>query len=77
MTLTYHIDRLMRMELTTKQFAERAGVSPPRVRQWVGEGRIKARLITPRFQLIDSAELAKVKNRPTGRPVKNKRKGAK
>jgi predicted site-specific integrase-resolvase len=62
------------MELTSKQFAERAGVSPQRVRQWVAEGRIVARLLSPRFQLIDSAELAKVKNRATGRPTKKKGK---
>jgi DNA-binding transcriptional MerR regulator len=60
------------MELTTKVFAERAGVSPQRVRQWVAEGRIESRLITPRLQLIDSAELAKVRKRPTGRPAKGK-----
>jgi predicted site-specific integrase-resolvase len=58
------------MELTSRQFADRLGVSPTRVRQWVSQGRIKARLITARLQLIDEREMAKVKDRRPGRPPK-------
>jgi excisionase family DNA binding protein len=65
------------MELTSKQVAERLGVSPQRVRALVKAGRIKSRLITPRLQLIDEKELVKVRKRPPGRWPKSKMKGAK
>jgi predicted site-specific integrase-resolvase len=65
------------MELTSRQFADRVGVSPQRVRQWVSEGRIKSRLITTRLQLIDEREMTKVKNRRTGRPFKATKGNAK
>ncbi|MGD0462826.1 MAG: hypothetical protein ABSB74_10090 [Tepidisphaeraceae bacterium] len=60
------------MELTTKQFAAKLGVSHQRVRQMIDEKKIKARLVTPRLLLIESHELTKVKHRPTGRPAKAK-----
>ena len=64
------------MELTTKQFAAKLGVSHQRVRQMIDEGKIKARLVTPRLLLIDEKELAKpsVKNRKPGRPWPKKAK---
>ena len=66
------------MELTSKQAAERLGVSPSRVRQLVLAGEIKSRLLTPRLMLIDEREVAKFKRPKMGRPPKKaKGKGAK
>jgi hypothetical protein len=60
------------MELTVRQAARRLGVTPARIRQFVMEGRIKPRYLTPRMMLIDARELAKVRNRKPGRPRKKK-----
>jgi hypothetical protein len=60
------------MELTVAQFAAKLGVSSSRVRQMVIAKQIKARHLTPRMLMIDSTELAKVRNRKPGRPKKSK-----
>jgi excisionase family DNA binding protein len=61
------------MELTTGQAAKKLGVSQSRIRALVKAGRIKARHLTTRMLLIDSRELAKVKDRKPGRPWPKKK----
>jgi len=64
------------MELTSRQAAERLGVCPSRIRQFVMEGRIKARLLTPRLMLIDEKELRKIKDLRFGpKPGKRGKRG--
>jgi len=61
------------MEITVTQAAEKLGVTRGRVHQLIAAGRIKARYLSPTIMVIDVRELAKVKNRPTGRPPKKGR----
>jgi predicted DNA-binding protein (UPF0251 family) len=61
------------MELTTAQAAAKLGISQRRMRAMVQAGRVKARYLTPRMMLIDSRELAKVKDRKPGRPWPKKK----
>ena len=71
--MSCYIASIVRMELTTKQFAAKLGVSHQRVRQMIDEGKINARLVTPRLLLIEVKELAKVRKRnQAGRPAKPK-----
>jgi excisionase family DNA binding protein len=57
----------MRGMLTTKEAAERLGVSRPRVNQLISEGRLPAEK-NGRDYFIKPADLAKVKDRKPGRP---------
>ena len=56
--------------ITTAQAAKVLGVTPARVRHLVMAGRLPAQHLTARMLLIDSADLAKVRVRKTGRPKK-------
>jgi excisionase family DNA binding protein len=55
--------------MTTSQAAARLGVSPIRVRQLIGEGRLPAQKMG-RDWLIEEANLRLVADRPPGRPSK-------
>ena len=55
------------MDLTTIQAARTLGVTPRRVRQYISEGRLKARLVG-RDYLISSRSLAAFRRPPMGRP---------
>ena len=55
--------------LTTAQAAEKLGVSPGRIRQFIRDGRLPATQLG-RDYIIQPKDLAKVKNRKTGRPKK-------
>lgn len=55
--------------LTTKEVAEKLGVSVGRVQQLVAEGRLPATKIG-QTNLVKEADLKLVENRKTGRPPK-------
>jgi excisionase family DNA binding protein len=55
--------------ITTSEAAERVGVSPRRIRQFIIEGRLRARK-RGRDHVIDVRDLASLVRRPTGRPAK-------
>jgi excisionase family DNA binding protein len=55
--------------MTVKQAAHELGVSVPRVHQLIQEQRLPAEKLG-RDWIIESGDLEKVKNRPTGRPAK-------
>jgi excisionase family DNA binding protein len=57
--------------LTSKQAAERLGVTPARVRQMILEGTLPAGKFG-RDLVIKSSDLALVADRPLGRPPKAK-----
>ena len=57
--------------LTSKQAAERLGVTPARVRQMVLDGSLPAEKFG-RDLVIKSSDLALVADRPLGRPPKAK-----
>ena len=56
------------MDLTTEQAARELGVSTRRVRQYIEEGRLKAKK-AGRDYLISSRSLAAFKPQPSGRPT--------
>ena len=56
-----------RMDLTTNQAAAELGVSAQRVRQYIAEGRLRARRIG-RDYLVDSESVAAFSPRPPGNP---------
>ena len=56
--------------LTVKQAASELGVSVPRVHQLIQEERLPAEKLG-RDWIIESGDLEKVKDRPTGRPPKS------
>ena len=56
--------------LTVKQAASELGVSVPRVHQLIQEERLPAEKLG-RDWIIESGDLEKVKDRPTGRPKKD------
>ena len=55
------------MDLTTNQAAVELGVSPRRVRQYIVQGRLRARKIG-RDYLVDSESVAAFRPRPPGNP---------
>jgi excisionase family DNA binding protein len=57
--------------ITTAQAAKKLGVSSQRVLVFISEGRLPATKVGPVY-LIQPKDLAKVKNRKTGRPPKKK-----
>lgn len=57
--------------LTTKEVAERLGVSVGRVQQFIAEGRLPAIKIG-QTNLVKESDLNLVKDRRTGRPPKAK-----
>jgi excisionase family DNA binding protein len=59
--------------ITTSEAAEKLGISPQRVNVLIKEGRLPATKVGPIY-LIQPKDLAKVKNRKTGRPKKKKKK---
>ena len=59
----------MSKALTTKDVAERLGITPSRVRQLVLAGRLPAQKFG-RDLLIDEADLKLVRTRAPGRPTK-------
>jgi len=59
--------RVMSEALTTKEVAEKLGVSSARVRQLVLSGQLPAEKFG-RDLMIKSSDLALVKDRPMGRP---------
>jgi excisionase family DNA binding protein len=59
--------------LTVKQAAGELGVSVPRVHQLIQEERLPAEKLG-RDWIIESSDLEKVKDRPTGRPKKESTK---
>ncbi len=61
----------MNETLTSKQAAERLGVTPARVRQMILEGTLPAEKFG-RDLVIKSSDLALVADRPLGRPPKAK-----
>ena len=65
----------MRTTLTTKEAAQRLGVTPARVRQLVLSGELPAEKFG-RDLMIKESDLKLVKERPVGRPPKLKATGA-
>lgn len=59
--------------ITTTEAGRRLGVSGARVRVLIDEKRLPATKVTDRMYLIDPKDLAKVKNRVSGRPVTKKK----
>jgi excisionase family DNA binding protein len=57
--------------LTTKEVAEKLGVSVGRIQQLIAEGRLPATKIG-QTNLVKEADLELVQNRKTGRPPKAK-----
>ena len=55
--------------MTVKQAAGELGISVPRVHQLIQEERLPAEKLG-RDWIIESSDLKKVKDRPTGRPKK-------
>lgn len=55
-------------DLTTAQAAAVLGVTPARVRQYIADGRLPARALTPRLHLVRAADVAKLVRRKPGRP---------
>jgi excisionase family DNA binding protein len=66
----------MRPLLTTAEAAERLGVSPSRVRQFILDGRLPAQKVG-RDLFIKESDLKRVRERPTGRPSRGVKKGGK
>lgn len=60
--------------LTTRQAAERLGVTAGRVRQMIVDGQLPATKIG-RDNLIKASDLVLVKDRKVGRPPKNGKSG--
>jgi excisionase family DNA binding protein len=58
--------------LTTKDAADRLGVTAVRVYQLIREGRLPAKKLG-RDYVINERDLARVKDRKPGRPAKGKR----
>lgn len=65
----------MSATLTTKEAAEKLGVTPARVRQLVLAGDLPAKKFG-RDLMIKEADLKLVENRPMGRPPKAKASGS-
>lgn len=61
----------MKKKLTTREAAERLGVSMPRVRQMILSGDLPAEKFG-RDLMIDEKDLALVADRPLGRPPAKK-----
>jgi len=59
------------MDLTVEEAAAQLGVSPRRVRQYIAEGRLKARKMAG-VHIISSRSLAAFERRPPGRPARKK-----
>ncbi len=59
--------------LTTKEVAEKLGVSVGRVQQFIAEGRLPATKIG-QTNLVKESDLKLVQDRKTGRPSKDKSK---
>ncbi len=59
--------------LTTKEVAERLGVSVGRIQQFIAEGRLPATKIG-QTNLVKETDLKLVGDRKTGRPSKDKSK---
>ena len=59
--------------LTTKEVAEKLGVSVGRVQQFIAEGRLPATKVG-QTNLVKESDLKLVKDRKTGRPSKDKSK---
>ncbi len=57
--------------LTTKQAAEKLGVTESRIRQLIAEGRLKSEKLG-HINVILEKDLAKIAPRPIGRPKKEK-----
>lgn len=57
--------------MTTKEVAEKLGVSVGRVQQFIAEGRLPATKIG-QTNLVKESDLKLVQNRKTGRPAKAK-----
>lgn len=66
----------MSATLTTKEAAERLGVTPARVRQLVLAGDLPAEKFG-RDLMIKESDLKLVRERPMGRPPKTSKKGGK
>ncbi len=64
-------DKTKPKRMTVKQAADELGISVPRVHQLIQEQRLPAEKIG-RDWIIESSDLEKVKDRPTGRPAKDK-----
>ena len=62
--------------LTTKEVAEKLGVSVGRVQQFIAEGRLPAIKIG-QTNLVKESDLKLVQNRKTGRPPQVKRESKK
>ncbi len=62
--------------LTTKEVAEKLGVSVGRVQQFIAEGRLPATKIG-QTNLVKESDLKLVRERKTGRPLKVKDKSEK
>jgi len=60
--------------LTTKEVAEKLGVSVGRVQQLIAEGRLPATKIG-QTNLVKESDLRLVQDRKTGRPPKTRDKG--
>ncbi len=65
----------MSASITTKEAAERLGVSPARIRQLVLAGELPAEKFG-RDLMIKESDLKLVEDRPMGRPPKAKANGA-
>ncbi|HSK73944.1 MAG TPA: helix-turn-helix domain-containing protein [Pyrinomonadaceae bacterium] len=59
--------------LTTKEVAEKLGVSVGRVQQFIAEGRLPA-IKVGQTNLVKESDLELVEDRKTGRPPKRNRK---
>ncbi len=59
--------------LTTKEVAEKLGVSVGRVQQFIAEGRLPATKVG-QTNLVKESDLKLVEDRKTGRPSKDKSK---
>jgi len=57
--------------LTTKQAAARLGISESRIRQYIGEGRLRATLFGRAHQIAER-DLARFDKPVMGRPKKNR-----
>jgi excisionase family DNA binding protein len=58
--------------LTTKEVAEKLGVSVGRVQQFIAEGRLPATKVG-QTNLVKESDLKLVEDRKTGRPPKSKK----